>query len=212
MGCPWSGFARPAEDVPRSGDGEEEQDAGYGLKFAPAAPLPTQHQQRDRCRGEEHRGNQALGQRREREGSPHAVKADRIPALKPGDETPKSIEQQETQQCLGDGKARKEEWSDGSEHSQCGVQARSPAPTARPPKPCQPREAENGQGIGQVGCENILPEYLVTRRVEPIGQRRFLEVADPIELHGDPVTALVHVLRYLRVRGVDVVEQRWREK
>ncbi len=63
-----------------------------------------------------------------------------------------------------------------------------------------------------MGRKNILSEYPVTRCVEPIGQRGLFEVADPIELHGDPVAALVHVLRYLRVRGIDVVQQRRRKK
>ena len=45
------------------------------------------------ARSEEHRSNQALGQRGEREGSPHAVEADRPADSKPGE---KSIERKAT--------------------------------------------------------------------------------------------------------------------
>ncbi len=55
--------------------------------------------------------------------------------------------------------------------------------------------------------EDVLSEDAIQSRVEPVRQRRLLEIADAVDLHGDPIAAFDHVLRDLRVRGVGVVEQ-----
>ncbi len=74
-----------------------EQHAGDRLQFAPAAPLPAEHQKRDRCRSEENRGDQTLGQRGERKGGPHAIEAAGTATLQASDETPKSVKQKEAE-------------------------------------------------------------------------------------------------------------------
>src|SRR5579871_3071072 len=60
-----------------------------------------------------------------------------------------------------------------------------------------------------MGSESVLAENPVSNCIEPVGQGRLLEVANAIELHGDPVAALEHVLGHLRVRSVYIVKQRW---
>ena len=60
--------------------------------------------------------------------------------------------------------------------------------------------------------KNILAEDGVKRGVEPVGKRRLFEVADAVDLHGDPIAAFVHVLRDLGVGSIYVVEQGRGEK
>src|SRR4051812_23312374 len=55
------GIAQPAEDMPRSSDGEVEQDAREWLQFTPATPVPSEQQIRNSSGNEEDRGDQTLG-------------------------------------------------------------------------------------------------------------------------------------------------------
>ncbi len=121
---------------------------------------------------------------------------------------PESVEQEKTEQRLGNGKAREQKRPDRGQHSQRRVEAGAASPAARSPQPRQPGETEDGKGVGQVGGEHVLAEDPVGDGIEPVGQRRLFEVADAIELHGYPVAAFVHVLGDLGMRGIDVVEQR----
>ncbi len=56
------GVRESGEDVPRRGDGEEEQDSRDGLQVAPAAPLSAQQQQGNGRGGEEDGSDESLGQ------------------------------------------------------------------------------------------------------------------------------------------------------
>jgi len=58
-----------------------------------------------------------------------------------------------------------------------------------------------------VGGEGVFTEDLKADGHDPVGQGRLLDVADAVDLAGDPVAAVDDVLGGLGVGGVDVVEQ-----
>ena len=64
----------------------------------------------------------------------------------------------------------------------------------------------------QVGGKDVLAEDMVEAGVDPVGQRRLLEIADAVDFEGDEVAGFGHVLGGFCVAGVGVVEQRRGEK
>ena len=129
-----------------------------------------------------------------------------------GDEGVEGNEQEEAELRLGDDEASKEKWADGGEHGKTGIEAGALSPGAASPEPGKPGEAEHGERIRQVGGKGVLAEDLVGTGDDPVGERRFLDVADAVDLGGDEVAGLRHVLRGLGVSGVDVVKQRGRKE
>ena len=153
------GVGQAGQDVPRRGDGQEQQQPGQRLQCAPAAPLSAQQQQRDRGREEEHRSDQALGQQGQRQRRPHAVEADGPPALETRDEAVQRKKKKERKQRFGNGEARKQERPDSGENPQRRVESGALAPRAPRPQPGQPRDAENGQRIRQPRRERVFAEH-----------------------------------------------------
>ena len=148
-----------------------------------------------------------------RERGPHASRsAWAVRLSRPVMKAVEREEQQEAQQRFGNGEAREEKRPDRGEHAEAGIESRRGGPMPRAAQSHASQAAEHGEGVGQVRGEGVLAEDAVQSGVEPIGQRRLLKIADAVDFHGDPVAAFGHVLRDLRVGGVDVVEQRRSEE
>jgi len=74
-------------------------------------------------------------------------------------------------------------------------------------------EAEEGEekdtdGLWKVGGESVEAEDAEAEGVEPVGEGRFLEVADAVDVEGDEISGEGHVAGSVGVGGVGVVEQR----
>ena len=72
-----------AENVPRRGNRQKQQQPGHRLQRAPLSPLAGKQQVRNRRAHKEHRRNQPLGQQGQRHHGPRPVKAIRPLVLKP---------------------------------------------------------------------------------------------------------------------------------
>jgi len=200
-------IGQAAEDVPWSGDGQEDERAGEEVQFAPAAPLAGEDEVRQSRADEKDRGDEALGEQGQGYAGIGPVEAVVLAALQGGDEGVEGDEQEQAQVGLGNDEAGVEECSDGGEHGQAGVESGAGAPGAAGPVPGEPAEAEHGERVGQVGGEGVLAEELVADGDGPVGQWGLLDVADAVDLAGDPVAAVDNVLGGLGVRSVNVVEQ-----
>jgi len=60
--------------------------------------------------------------------------------------------------------------------------------------------------------KDILAKDAIERGIQPVRQRRLLQIAQAVDLQRHPVAAIGHVLRGLGVIGVRVVQQRRRKK
>ncbi len=69
------------------------------------------------------------------------------------------------------------------------------------------REQEDADGLGEMGGEGVEAEDAEAEGDEPVGQRRLLEVADAVDVEGDPVAGEGDVAGGVGVGGVGVVEQ-----
>ncbi len=194
--------------MPGRGDEQKQERAGKGLQRAPATPLAGQDQIRNSRADKEDGSDESLGEGGQSEGCPHGVKAKRPVGLEAGDEAVQGSQQEEAKLGLGNDEAGKEEWTDGSEHAQAGIESGARAPGAARPQPRQPGEPEHGQSVGQVRGKDVLTENAVEAGGKPVGQRRLLNVADAVDLGRDPVAGLGDALRGLGVGGVHIVEQR----
>ncbi len=209
-------IAKSGEDVPGSGDGEDNEQAGPGMQSRPCLAIEetareaeinesgsqgenggdqTFKQQADGNAGGEHGGPQARARLRFVERSKKGPHGER---------------DGERQGSVGDEDAREEEQTDAGGDRQsrieagqfrkgpCGHSRRDPAEQNREQRHGQPRgpvvHAENGEGNGNA----------------PIFERRLLEVFDAIEARRNPIARSEHVAGNLGLHGVDVVHQRRR--
>ena len=201
------GITQAGQNVPGSGDGQKKEQAADRLQRPPAPPLAAQQKKWNRRRGKEDRGDQPLGQESQRQRRPHSIKMKRSDVFQPGQQAVEGRQQKKAELRLRNGEARVEKRPDRGENAESGVEAGAASPGAARPEPGQPGAAQQGQRIGQVGGKDVLAEDAIERGVEPVGQRRFLQVADAVDLQRHPVAALGHVLRGLGMAGVGVVQQ-----
>ncbi len=201
-----------AEDVPRRGDEQKEQRAGDGLECAPASPLTGEKQVGNGCSDKEDGSNEALGKRGQSNAGIDPIEARGAIEFEPGDERVEGDEQEEAQLRLGNDEARKKKRADGGEYAEACIKTGARTPGAAGPEPREPGEAEHGQRVGQMRGEGIFAEDLVTGGNYPIGQRGLLDVADAVDLRGDQVAGIDHVLGGLGMGGVNIVEQRGRKE
>ncbi len=101
-GVTCTGIAQSGKDVPRRGDGKEEQNAGEQAELTPAAPIAGKPQVGHGGGKKEDRGNQPLGQHGQRQSGPGQVKAVRFVILEPNEKIVESKGQQEGKQDFGD--------------------------------------------------------------------------------------------------------------
>jgi hypothetical protein len=66
--------------------------------------------------------------------------------------------------------------------------------------------------LWKVGGEGVEAEETEAEGDEPVGKRRFFEVADAVDVESDEVAGKSHVTGSAGVGGVGVVEQRRREE
>jgi hypothetical protein len=206
------GVGESAEDVPGSGDEQEQDEPGDGFERAPATPLAGEEQVRDGGAGKEDRCDQSLGERGQGDAGIDPVNAQGAIVFKAGDEGVEGDEQKEAELGLGNDEAGEEKRADGSENSESGIEAGARAPGAARPEPREPGKAEDGQGVGQVSGKGVFAEYLVACSDHPEGQGRFFNVAKAVDFRSDQVAGVDHVLGELGVAGVDVVQQRGRKE
>ena len=63
-----------------------------------------------------------------------------------------------------------------------------------------------------MGGKGILAKDLIDRTHQPVGERRFLNIANPVDLRGDQIARFGDMLRGLGMAGVHVVQQGRRKK
>ena len=95
-----------------------------------------------------------------------------------------------------------------SRDSQCNSQ--DPAEGPRSESSGQPRERHRGEHHGNAGGPVVYAENAIANRHQPINERSFFEISDPVQACGDPIARGQHVARDLRLHGVDVIHQRRR--
>ncbi len=134
--------AKAGEDVPRRGDGKEEQGAAEQAELAPAAKFTGDQQVEEGGAGEEDDPDQPLGENGERHES-----VDRVPVARSvfslaecGGEAIERGGEEEADDDLGDESAGEEELADRGQHHQRGVEAgardrRRGCPSAGPAMP-----------------------------------------------------------------------------
>ncbi len=210
--CPWSGLASPHEDVPGRGDGQKREHPGDRLQLSPAPPLAGEQQVRNGRADKKDWSNQSLGQQRQRQRSPHHINARRPARLQAGDQPVKRDEQKQAENRLGNDEPRKEKRPNRGEHAQSGIEPGARAPGPPCPNPRQPGQPQHCQRVGQVGSKGVLAKDAIGDSHQPVGQRRLLNIAYPIDFAGDPVAGLGNMLRRLGVRCVHVVHQRRRKQ
>ena len=205
------GIAKAGEDVPGRGDGEEEQKSGEGAEFAPSAPGSGEDEVGN-CRGdEEDGGDEAFGEDAEGERGPHPVDIDGLAVFEAGDEEVERERGEEGEQDFGDEDAGEEEGSDAGEDAEGGVEGGAVAEGGGP-DPGEEGAAEDSEGLRQVGGEDVVAEDAVVEGDDPVGERGFFEIADAVDVEGDPISSLGDVFGDLGVGGVSVVEERRREE
>ena len=116
--------------------------------------------------------------------------------------------EEEREQDFGDEDAGEEEDSGGGEDGEAGVEGGAVAEGAVGPVVAEEGEQQDADGLGEMGGEGVEAEDAEAEGVEPVGEGRFLEVADAVDVEGDPVAGEGHVAGGVGVGGVGVVEQR----
>ena len=115
--------------------------------------------------------------------------------------------EEEGEQDLGDEDAGEEEDADGGEDGEAGVEGGAPVEGAVCPAVSEQGKEEDGEGLGEMGGEGVEAEEAEGDGIEPVGERGLLEVADAVDVEGDPVAGEGHVAGGAGVGGVGVVEQ-----
>ena len=165
------------------------------------------------CGGNEEDGrDEAFGEDAEGERGPHPIDVCGLAVFEAGDEEVERERGEEGEQDLGDEDAGEEEGSDAGEHAEGGVEGGAVAKGAACPDPGEDGAAEDSEREGQVGGEDVVAEEAVVDGDDPVGERGFFEIADAVDVEGDPVSGLGDVFGDLGVGGVGVVEQRRREE
>ncbi len=231
-----AGVAEAGEDVPGGGDGEEEEGSGEGAETAPLVELAGPEKEGKGGAEDEDEGDEALGEHGEGEGDPEEVgpecgggcggcggrggRGGRFEGAKQGVE---AEGEEEREEGVGDEDAGKEEDADGGEGEDAGVEGRVGAEAggrkgAAGPGVAEEGEAEDGECEGEVdgegggagvavACGADGSEEAQADGGDPVGEGRFFEVADAVDVEGDPVAGGEHGLGGLSVGGVGVVEQ-----
>ena len=189
-----------------------KSEPGHRLQRLPAPPLPGKQQIRNGRPDEKYRRNQPFRQQRQRHRGPRPINHPRPVIFEAHDQRVERNQQKQRQNRLRNNEPRKQKRPHRRQHAQPGVQARALAPCPPRPQPRQPRQPQHGQRIRQVRGKGVLAKNLVHAGHHPIGQRRLLNVANPVGLRRDQVAAFRHVLGCLRMRRVHVVHQRRRKQ
>ena len=63
-----------------------------------------------------------------------------------------------------------------------------------------------------MGSKDVVAKEPVIDRHQPVGQRRLLQIANAIDLEGDPVAGERHMLGCAGMVGIGVIQQRRGEK
>lgn len=124
--------------------------------------------------------------------------------------------QQQRQKGVGDENAGEEEDTGRGEEEEAGAEGSRLTEGSAAPRVAEEDEAEDGEGKGKVdgegGCATVgrmrRGKKFEAHGGEPVGKRRLFQVADAVDVEGDPVSSGEHGLGGLGVRGVGVVEER----
>ena len=106
------GIAEAGEDVPRRGDGEEEQQSGEEMELTPAAPFAGEDEIRNDGGDKEDGCDESFGEKSERERGIGEVKARRFAVLHAGEEAVKGKEKEEGEDRFRNEGSREEKHAD----------------------------------------------------------------------------------------------------
>ena len=212
--------AQAGENVPRSGHGEEEDCAGKGLERAPVAIFAGECEIDDGGAEDEDQRDQSLGEDGEGERGPHRIGVERVASCRlqfasgtqGAQEAVKRDGEEEREQHVGDEDAREEEDSGGGEHTEARVEACTLAERLVGPAVAEQGQQQDCQGQRKVGGEGVEAEEAKAGGGDPVGQRRFFEVAHSVDAQGDPVSGEDHLAGGIGVGAVGVVQHGRREE
>lgn len=108
---------------------------------------------------------------------------------------------------LGDEDAGEEEDADGGKGGETGVEGGLALKGLGSPEVAEKGEEEDGNGLREVRGKGVEAEDAEGDGVEPIRQGSFFEVADAVDVEGDPVAGEGHGAGGVGVGAVGVVEQ-----
>ena len=213
-GMPLGGVGEGGEDVPGSGDQQEDGGAGERVKLTEAAERASpvvggEEGCQDDGDGKDD-ADQALGKDVEGagEGEGPAEKAGGLGLLLGAPEGEQGKGEPAADEDVRDIDAGKDEEAEARKGDEAGVEA-----GATRVEGCagevfeQEREQEDGQGEGETGSGGRDAEELEAGGHGPVKERGFLEIADAVGIEGDEVVAEEHLAGDFGVNGVSVVEQ-----
>lgn len=116
--------------------------------------------------------------------------------------------EEEGEQDLRDEDTGEEEDAGGGEDTEAGVEGAAWVEGAGGPVVPEEGEKKDADGLGEMGAEGVEAEEAIADGDEPVGERRFFEIADAVDVEGDPIAGEGHVTGGAGVRGVGVIEQR----
>ncbi len=95
--------------------------------------------------------------------------------------------EEEGEQDFGDEVAGEEEDAGAGEGGEAGVEGGAGVEGLVGPAVAEEREEKDADGLGEVGGEGVEAEDAEAEGDEPVGERRFFEVADAVDVEGDEI-------------------------
>src|SRR6202041_459731 len=103
--------------------------------------------------------------------------------------------------------AGEQEDASTGERGEAGVEGGAGGEGLARPAVAEEGEEQDPEGLREVGGEGVEAEEPEAESDQPVGQRRFFEVTDAVDMKGDEIAGEGHVARSAGVGGVGVIEQ-----
>ena len=127
-------------------------------------------------------------------------------------EAVKGDAEEQREKNLGDVVAGEEEDANGGEGSNAGVEGGAGVEGAKGPVIAEECEEKDADSLREMRGKGVEAEETEAKSAQPVGERRFFEIADAVDTKRDEIAGECHVAGGVGVGGVGVVEQRWREE
>ena len=187
--------SQAGQDVPGSGDGQENHGTGKEAQLAPAAPAPRGGDEQADDHYRKHYADQPARkhrQRRESRGAP--IRFARIERARPAaQEEIKNRRELERVDRLGDRDSCEQKKARACRRHEPAVEARPHAKKTPGKRVHQQDQAHHCQGHRETGRECRRAEQTIAVRNKPVMQRRLHQVANTVHVQHDPVAALQHL-------------------
>ena len=108
--------------------------------------------------------------------------------------------------------AGKEKDADGGESGEAGIESGAGVEGAKGPMIAEECEEKDTDCLREMRGKGVEAEETEAKGAQPVGERRFFEIADAVDTKRDKIAGEGHVTGGVGVGGVGVVEQRWREE